>query len=669
MAEKQRNYMRSYRHLTAEVDAYAQQSQSSTNESQDALLLELNSGDSSQEMSGAEKVEDCEFWSDAASHLEIDCDVSEDVEDWSDTESFVEAWADDFSGDDPSSDSDLDSVDINEASGGVPDLQAELAAWATQYKLTRPALNDLLDILRKQGNRLPKDGRTLLRTPRSVNCEEKCGGLYSYFGLESGIVKLLAASPNLSQNQIKLDINVDGIPLSKSGKKQMWPILCSFASHEPFIVAVFSGDNKPNCPEEYLSDFLDEYSDLRINGLSYDNITYQVQIHAFICDAPARAFLKCIIAHTGYYSCERCVVKGSWSGRVVFNDPSNCPHRTEENFNNERYHDHQKTKSPLIGAGIFCISMFVLDYMHIVCLGVVRRLLRYMTQGPRHCRLSRSQIKLVSDRLIGLNGEMPSDFARQPRSLEDLDRWKATEFRQFLLYTGPVVLRGVLTDQMYTHFLIFSTAMSILLDECDRRRTIFLPYAKQLLDFFVRKAPFIYGQTFCSYNVHALTHVYEDVEYFGLSLNDISAFKFENYLQKVKKQIKGPNNPVSQLTKRLKELDNVHLSQQHKKQRNVFSAIKARDASVFLESGDFAIIVELTDTSYVCEIIKQRYMSDFYQKPCSSKLINIAYLSDIMLRRVAERRTISKQQILRKAVRVRHSEGYVFFPLLHNVEK
>lgn len=57
-------------------------------------------------------------------------------------------------------------------------LEQDLASWATKNKCTRSALNDLLVILRKQGHRLPKDARTLLRTPRTVEIAEKCGGKY-----------------------------------------------------------------------------------------------------------------------------------------------------------------------------------------------------------------------------------------------------------------------------------------------------------------------------------------------------------------------------------------------------------------------------------------------------------------------------------------------------------
>ena len=38
-----------------------------------------------------------------------------------------------------------------------------------------------------------------------------------------------------------------------------------------------------------------------MNG--YENL--KVVIKAFVCDAPARAFLKCVKGHSGYDSCER----------------------------------------------------------------------------------------------------------------------------------------------------------------------------------------------------------------------------------------------------------------------------------------------------------------------------------------------------------------------------
>ena len=53
-------------------------------------------------------------------------------------------------------------------------------------------------------------------------------------------------------------------------------------------------------------------------------------------------------------------------------------------------------------------------------------------------------------------------FARKPRPLLEAKMWKATEFRQFLLYTGPVVLLDKLKSALYQNFLLLSVCMRLL---------------------------------------------------------------------------------------------------------------------------------------------------------------------------------------------------------------
>ena len=52
--------------------------------------------------------------------------------------------------------------------------------------------------------------------------------------------------------------------------------------------------------------------------------------------------------------------------------------------------------------------------------------------------------------------KLPSEFARQPRSLAHLKQWKATEFKQFALCTGMYVLKGIVPEDIYNHFLCLS---------------------------------------------------------------------------------------------------------------------------------------------------------------------------------------------------------------------
>ena len=267
-------------------------------------------------------------------------------------------------------------------------LRKKLATWATKNKCQRGAVDELLGILREEGHSsLPKDSRTLLATPRDVPTLERCGGQYIYLGLERGIRDILSENPSFirNNNTIQLKINVDGLPLFKSTNAQLWPILGCFGNFPVFPIALFYGNAKPTSVEDYLDDFLQEFSRLKLSGFTFESQKISLDIHCFLCDAPARCFMKCIVGHTGYYACERCIIKGSWKGDV-----------------------HQKGESPLTNHGISCIRRFPLNYMHLVCLGVTKRLLHYLKNGPKECKLSARQILEISERLGALHGRMPT---------------------------------------------------------------------------------------------------------------------------------------------------------------------------------------------------------------------------------------------------------------------
>ena len=180
------------------------------------------------------------------------------------------------------------------------------------------------------------------------------------------------------------------------------------------------------------------------------------------------------------------------------------------------------------------IKEFALNFMHLVCLGVTHTLIYYFRgtfKGISVGRLSSVQLNQISNSLTALHGKLPSEFARQPRSLAELDRWKATELRNFLLYTGPLVLKGIIDVNQCKHFLSLFVAIRLLCEEDKDEISFYLNFAKDLLNYFVQNCKEHYGNTFCVYNVHGIIHITDDVEYFGLPLHEISALQFENYLQ------------------------------------------------------------------------------------------------------------------------------------------
>ena len=214
-------------------------------------------------------------------------------------------------------------------------------------------------------------------------------------------------------NIFELNINIDGVPLFKSTNIQCWPILCSFGKYNPFVVAIFCRSNKTLPVSGFLEDFIQEVQNLRDYGIVHEGTEYQVHLSSLICDAPARYFLKCITSHNGYYCCERCVIRGTWNGRVVLTSQIEFPARSKTEFDSCTYEVHQVGISPLIDLDIDCINQFTLDYMHLVCLGVMKRILHFLIREPNTCRLSVREKAEILRKLQGIQGLLPSVFARR----------------------------------------------------------------------------------------------------------------------------------------------------------------------------------------------------------------------------------------------------------------
>nr|CAI5833468.1 unnamed protein product [Callosobruchus analis] len=189
--------------------------------------------------------------------------------------------------------------------------------------------------------------------------------------------------------------------------------------------------------------------------------------------------------------------------------------------------------------------------MHCVCLGVMKKLLTSWVGGDLKVRLNSRKVILISDHLKNLKSYIPDEFNRKPRGLDELARWKATEFRLFLLYLGPVVLRDKIDRSVYEHFLLLHCAISIL-SSFKHISTIGCEFAKRLLHTFVGHCKKIYGLEYLIYNIHILSHLSDDVAAFG-PLDSFSAFPFENFLGELKLYIKSPKNPLIQIYRRLME--------------------------------------------------------------------------------------------------------------------
>lgn len=135
--------------------------------------------------------------------------------------------------------------------------------------------------------------------------------------------------------------------------------------------------------------------------------------------------------------------------------------------------------------------------------------------------------------------------------MEEISYWKATEFRTFLIYLGPLVLKDVLDVAVYENFLAFHFSISVLISEKHLQK-FSLSCIKSIINIFITHSKSLYGLEFLIYNVHLVSHICDDVKLFG-KLDNFSAFPFENYLGELKSLIKAPTNPLQQIHRRLME--------------------------------------------------------------------------------------------------------------------
>lgn len=125
--------------------------------------------------------------------------------------------------------------------------------------------------------------------------------------------------------------------------------------------------------------------------------------------------------------------------------------------------------------------------MHLVCLGVMKKLLEFWLRGSQGIRFFKEDVDAINANLEKYRKSCVKEFARLPRSLNEVDRWKATEFRQFLLYYGPWALKSFLKEPMWSYFLSLHVAMRILVSKDFCSKSEYVSYAENLLKYFVEK--------------------------------------------------------------------------------------------------------------------------------------------------------------------------------------
>ena len=230
---------------------------------------------------------------------------------------------------------------------------------------------------------------------------------YLYFPLSEEIKKNVARYPcsvTENLNTLELSFNIDGLPLFKSSQESLWPVLCSIANIKPsavFPVVLTYGKSKPN-DLTFLEEVIRDLGYIMEHGIQYGDKCLSVSLRCIVCDAPARALVRGTKLYSGYFGCDKCCQKGRWAGRVIYADIVGFELRTNFSFRNESNEEHHHSRSPFCELPIDMVKRFPIDYMHQVCLGVMKKLLLLWTQGKREVRISAGQVNEISHKLLDI---------------------------------------------------------------------------------------------------------------------------------------------------------------------------------------------------------------------------------------------------------------------------
>ena len=593
----------------------------------------------------------------------------------------------------PSENSDTASGDFNERLKPESFKENFISLIFLYPSVPRQFINQLLHLLQKHNFikdlGLPTDTRTLLKTPRSISKKIVPGGQYYHFGIRKSVINHLSFIKPQS-HAILLNVNVDGVPLYNSNASAFWPILGNLYQNgrtsDCFLIGLYFGKKKPLSFNDYFDDFVTEFLSIEESGgIEVSDKILPLVIRCFVCDAPAKASVLYTVSHTSKHACNICTIVGKHDGiSVTFGSDFEFPLYTNDDFKNKSRKDHHLGTSILETLNLNLVQQFPPDYMHTVLLGVVKKIILYWIQGKQSIyKLKQPDIAKFDRLLLECNNSLCVEFQRKHRKVTEIAFWKATELRTFLLYSGPVILKHVLSPIFYNHFMSLHLAIKILCAPHLYKKLN--SFAHDLLKYFVQMGSELYDH-FTVFNVHNLLHLSQNAYFFG-PLDTFSAFKFESYLQILKKLPIKNNQPLEQVIKRVTERQNIYKDYDYNthgiffsdfnETEQTYSRAKFDNFTLHINSIANGVCILKNNKSIFLKCFKyidnQQYLvgsffdqrSEFLPNEFDNTCFNYATYNSLLEDEV----TLPISEIMCKACCFinNNDSGYTIFPLIHTL--
>ncbi|KAE8741282.1 hypothetical protein FOCC_FOCC013204 [Frankliniella occidentalis] len=375
--------------------------------------------------------------------------------------------------------------------------------------------------------------------------------------------------------------HTDGLSLSESSNVSIWPlefVIAELPPHLRYKYVLISGiwidESKPNM-NSYLKPFVEEISLLNTKGVQWvhpkSQVVHQtsVTVPLFIADAPARAQLQNILSHGGKHCCNICEQKMKKlpaeplqpgvkrkKRRRVFTFEEEAVLRTADRMKSQAKQSRKRQR--LEGGELKAIkgvkgrsiveslpgcdrsTVVFPEYMHaLLCLVKHLMTILFTKSGPWN--LSNKQ-DIINEFLENIR--VPDFITRIPRSTEYFAKWKANEFRSFLLYYSIIIFSQCMTEEYFQHWMLLVISFYLLLQ--NSVSDIDIAKSTAMLELFCADFTRLYKADFFTYYVHNLLHLPLIVKRNG-PLWSHSAFQFENFNGKLAKFIHGSKHQAKEL--------------------------------------------------------------------------------------------------------------------------
>jgi hypothetical protein len=352
----------------------------------------------------------------------------------------------------------------------------------------------------------------------------------------------------------KVTFSLDGVPIDKSSGRAMDIASVQFEECKTvYIIAIhiFLQGRHKNVSRD-LDTFVDEVK--RIQQLTVKHV---------VADAPCRAHMKNQIGHSGHYSCESCYERGDdgkpvrWPASTMNSQALKCNETVRAlalKMDNNEFSAEEllechnfgiKGSSPLMKLRNFdMIYQCQPDPMHNMMLGcgkhIIMRTLAFRSDDIEKIFEAKKTTTKISasdpvEKMMNainthlLVTKMISEVPRQTRSIWNMLRYKASEWKSLIMILFVIIIDAFIEGGYITHARVWAKyvylcRVSMLPDELYQEfsDSELAGYHQEFYEDMERTL----GPNGCTFNIHAFSHTqqYRKRNY----LSDVSTEPFED---------------------------------------------------------------------------------------------------------------------------------------------